>query len=425
MTGSISALWRLAWQSAWNRRFTLSLTVFSIALSTFMLLGVERIRTDVRQGFTSAVSGADLIVGARTGSVQLLLYSVFRLGAATNNVCWQSVQALEEMRGVKWLIPLSLGDSHRSFPVLGTDMRYFEHFRYGEGQSLRLAYGKPFADLFDVVLGHEVARRLGYQLGDKIVLTHGSGGPINAQEHDDKPFVVSGILAATGTPVDRTLHISLEAMEALHVDWMSGMRMPGKNVDASAVRQMDLRPRNVTAALVGLHSRAQVFSVQRQVNNFRQEPLMAVLPGVAMDELWAVIGVGEQSLLLMSGLIALVSLLGMVAVVLAGLHERRRELAVLRAVGARPLHIVILLALEGLFATLAGMLLGIAALVAAALALGPWLLNEFGLLVSMAAITPLQLVLLGGLLATGLLASLIPGWRAYRLSLADGLSPPV
>ncbi|RRD44470.1 ABC transporter permease [Comamonadaceae bacterium OH3737_COT-264] len=411
------ALFRLAWQSAWNRRFTLALTIFSIALSTFMLLGVERIRTDVRNGFTSAISGTDLVVGARTGSVQLLLYSVFRIGSATNNIRFSSVQAIEGMRGVDWVVPISLGDSHRGFPVVGTSAAYFEHFRYGQRQALHVREsqaklppdGNPLAgaDLYDAVLGAEVARQLGYRLGQRIVLSHGSG-PIQLTEHDDKPFTVAAILAPTGTPVDR-----------------SGMRIPGKNVDAQAVREMDLRPRNVTALLVGLQSRAQVFSVQRQINSFRAEPLMAVLPGVALDELWGLIGTGERSLLLMSALVAFVSLLGMVAVVLAGLNERRRELAVLRAVGARPGHVVGLLAIEGALTTAAGIVLGVLALALAVLAAAPWLLERFGLIVTLGEVTPLQGWMLLGLLLTGFLASLAPGWRAYRLSLVDGLSPPV
>lgn len=422
----MKALFRLAWLSAWNRRFTLSLTIFSIALSTFMLLGVERIRTDVRESFTSAVSGTDLIVGPRTGSVQLLLYSVFRIGAATNNIRWDSVQDIAQMKGVKWIIPISLGDSHNGFPVVGTTDAYFEHFRYGNRQSLEVVQGQPFTDLFDAVIGADVARQLGYKVGDHIVLAHGAGtGKLNVQQHDDKPFVVSGILAPTGTPVDRSVHISLEAMTALHVDWFSGARIPGKTIGADAVRSMELTPANVTAVLVGLNSRAQVFSAQRQINNYRGEPLMAILPGVAMDELWGVIGAGEKSLLLMSGLIALVSLLGMVAVVLAGLNERRRELAVLRAVGARPVHVIWLLALEGLLATAAGIVLGTAVLTLAGLILSPWLLSQFGLVLSLQSITAMQLWLLGGLLLTGFLASLIPGWRAYKLSLVDGLSPPV
>lgn len=411
----------LAWRSAWNRRFTLALTVCSIALSTFMLLGVERVRNDLRSSFTSAVSGTDLIVGARTGSVQLLLYAVFHVGAATNNIRWSSVQALQELRGVAWLVPLSLGDSHRGFPVLGTTTGYFDHFRHGQQQPLQFRDGQRFDDLYDAVIGAEVAERLGYRLGQRITLAHGSG-ELNLADHADKPFTVSGILARTGTPVDRTVHISLEAMEALHVDWVGGAPLPGRRVGAEAARTMSLEPRTVTAALIGLQNRAAVFSVQRQISRFPDEPLMAVLPGVALDELWDVVGAGEKGLLLMSGLVALVSMAGMMSVILAGLNERRRELAVLRTVGAGPGQVLLLLALEGLLLTLAGIVIGIVALAAAVLVLGPWLQSAFGLTLELAQPTSRQWILLAGLLLAGCLASLLPGWRAYRLSLADGLS---
>lgn len=418
----IGFLWTLAWRSAWNRRFTLALTMGSIALSTFMLLGAERIRTDIRDSFTSAVSGADLIVGARTGSVQLLLYAVFHVGAATNNIRWSTVEALAGQPGVDWIIPLSLGDSHRGFPVLGATTAYFTHFHYGDHKPLRIVQGQPLSDLFDAVLGAEVAARLGYRLGERIVLSHGSG-ELDLSPHTDKPFVVRGILAPTGTPVDRTVHISLQAMEALHVDWIAGAPLPGRGTDADKVRSMDLTPRAVTAVLVGLKSRSGVFSMQRFINTFTAEPLMAILPGVALDELWDVIGAGEKALLLMSALVAVVSLAGLVSVVMAGLNERRRELAVLRAVGASPRDVLILLMIEGAMVTVAGVLLGIVGLVIAVTALDPWLQSRFGLALDLAHPTELQWLLLGGLVLAGGLASLVPGWRAYRLSLSDGLSP--
>jgi putative ABC transport system permease protein len=416
---------KLAWQSAWNRRFTMALTVCSIALSAFTLLGVERVRTDLRSSFSSAVSGTDLIVGSRTGSVQLLLYAVFRVGAATNNIRWSSIQAIERLRGVDWVVPLSLGDSHRGFPVLGTTDTYFEHFRYGERHALQLREGRRFGDLYDAVLGAEVADRLGYRIGQPITLAHGSGEVRLGADHSDKPFTVTGILARTGTPVDRTVHISLEAMEAIHVDWVAGAPLPGRRVAPEKAREMNLQPRTVTAALVGLQNRAAVFSVQRQVNNFAGEPLMSILPGVALDELWNVVSAGERALLLMSGLVALVSMAGLVSTVLAGLNERRRELAVLRTVGASWLHVLALLALEGVLLTLAGIVLGVAALSACILALGPWLQSAFGLSLQWGAFTSMQWLLLAGLLITGWCASLLPGWRAYRLSLADGLSPRI
>ncbi len=419
-----SFLLSLAWRSAWNRRFTLLLTAASIALSTVTLLGVERIRTDLRDGFVSAVSGVDLIVGARTGSTQLLLYSVFHLGAATHNIRWSSVQALEQQRGVAWVVPLSLGDSHRGFSVVGTTVGYFEHLRHGEQRPLALQSGKVFDGLFDAVVGAEVAKQLGYRIGHNITLAHGTG-ELQLADHADKPFKLVGILKPTGTPVDRTVHISLEAMEALHVGWFSGAPMPGASRGTDAVSQLELAPKAVTAALVGLHNRAAVFSVQKSVNNFADEPLMAILPGVALDELWEIFGTAEKALALMSGLVAATAMAGLVSVILAGLNERRRELAVLRAVGAGPRHILMLLGLEGLIVTVFGVVLGVAFMALALVGAGPWLQSAYGLTVHLSQPTPVQWVLLAGLVSAGWLASLIPGYLAYRISLADGLSPKI
>ena len=418
---------RLAGQSAWNRRGTLSLVMFSVALSTLLLLSLERMRSDLRESFSQSVSGTDLVVGARTGAVQLMLYSVFHIGGATNNVQVKSLEAVAAHRAVAWMVPLALGDSHRGFPVLGTTPAYFEHFRYGERLPLVLAQGRAFSGtldgLYEAVLGAEVADALGYRLGQRITLSHGSG--LAAPGHDDKPFTVVGILARTGTPVDRTVHVSLQAIEALHLDWAGGAPLPGARIPAGQARKFDLEPRQVTAALLGLRSRAAVFLVQRAVADYAGEPLMAVLPGVALDELWDLVGIGEKALLAMSGLVALVSLAGLVAVVLAGLNERRRELAVLRAVGAGPRHVLLLLVTEGGLVTLAGALLGALASALLAWAAGPWLQARFGIALRLAAPTDGQWLMLGGVLAAGLLASGVPGWRAYRLSLADGLSPRI
>jgi len=424
------ALLSISLRSALNRRGTLMLVVLSIALATALLLSLERLRTDIRSSFSQAVSGTDLVVGARTGPVQLMLYAVFRVGGATNNISMDSVRAIAQHRAVAWVVPLSLGDSHRGHPVLGSSTDYFKHFAYGDKQPLVLAQGRPFAatldGLYEAVIGAEVAQSLGYGLGQRITLSHGlapSVGGDLASEHADKPFTVVGILARTGTPVDRTVHVSLQAIEAIHLDWAGGAPLPGMRIAPEFARKFDLEPKQVTAALVGLKSRAAVFNVQRFVANYEAEPLLAVLPGVALDELWAAVGLGEKALLAISALVALVSLASLVAVVLAGLNERRRELAVLRAVGAGPRHVLLLLAAEGALVTLAGALLGAAAAAAAVLAAGPWVQERFGISLAASAPTAAQWGLFAAVLCAGMLASLVPGWRAYRMSLADGLSP--
>jgi putative ABC transport system permease protein len=416
------ALLSVAWHSAWHRRFGLSFVVLSVALATFLLLAVERVRHDVRENFSQSVSGTDLIVGARTGGVQLMLYSVFRIGNATNNIRWSSVQALERDKAVAWVVPISLGDSHRGFPVVATTPAYFEHFNYGNRQALLLAEGRPFSAIFDAVLGAEVAQRLGYRLGQRVVLSHGSG-EIAGNDHADKPFTVVGILAPTGTPVDRSVHIGLAGMEAIHLDWVMGVPLPGRSTPADRVADHDLAPKTVTAALVGLKSRAAVFAVQRRVAEFEGEPLLAVLPGVALDELWDAIGAGERALRAMSVLVAVVSLAGLVAVFVTGLEQRRRELAVLRSIGAGPGPVFALLIIEGTLVTALGTAMGAIACRVAVVMLGPLAQVRFGVSLSGGWPSPTEWSLLAAVLLAGTLASLLPGWRAYRLSLADGLSP--
>lgn len=416
----------LAARSAWARRGTLVLVALSIALSTALLLTLERLREDVRASFSQAVSGTDLVVGARTGPVQLMLYAVFRLGGATNDISMVSVDAIARHPAVAWVVPIALGDSHRGFPVVGTSTGYFEHFRYGDGQTLALAQSRAFSGtldgLYEAVLGAEVADRLGYRVGQRIVLAHGAGGELGA-EHADKPFTVVGILAPTGTPVDRSVHVGLPAIEAIHLDWAGGAPMPGVHIAADQARKFDLAPKRATAAFVGLKNRVAVFRVQRWVADYEAEPLLAVLPGVALDELWEVVGVGERSLLAVSALVAVVSLAGLVAVVLAGLAERRRELAVLRAVGAGPRHVLALLAAEAALVTLAGAAAGVLVAAAAVVLAGPWAQQHLGVALSHGAPTLTQWAWLGAVLVAGMLAGLVPGWRAYRMSLADGLSP--
>lgn len=415
-------LLRIALASLANRRFTALLTVFAIALSVCLLLAVERVRTEARASFASTISGTDLIVGARSGSVNLLLYSVFRIGNATNNIRWDSFETLSKHPQVKWATPLSLGDSHRGYRVLGTDTGYFEHYRYGRGQPLQLAQGKPFADLFEVVLGAEVAEALKYKLGDQIVLAHGVA-TVSLTQHDDKPFRVVGILARTGTPVDRTLHISLAGMEALHVDWQNGMPARGAaRITAEQALEMQLQPKAITAALLGLKSKVATFTVQRQVNEYRGEPLLAILPGVALQELWSLMGTAEKALFVVSLFVVLTGLIGMLTAILTSLNERRREMAILRSVGARPWHIGGLLVLEALVLAAAGAALGLVLLYGGIAAGQGWVQARYGLYLPLALPSAYELRLLGAILGAALLMGGVPAWRAYRQSLADGLS---
>lgn len=420
------AVLRLAALSAWNRRLTLGLVALAVSLATCLLLSVERLRSDARLSFFQSVSGVDLVVGPRGGELPLLLHAVFRSGNLPTLMSWSSYRAIADHPAVAWAVPLALGDSHRGFPVLGTDAAYFTHYRTGDDAPLRFSAGGPFSGLFEAVVGSEVASRLGYRPGQAIVLGHGHPHPEaeRVQDgHDDKPFRVVGVLQPTGTPADRTVHVSLQAIAALHLEWVGGSRLPGVSIPPAHVARFDLQPREISALLVGLKRRSDALSMQRFVNGYRDEPLQAVLPAVALDELWRLLGILERTLLLASFLVVVTGLTGLAATLLAGLNERRRELAILRALGAGPRDVFLMLTAEGVLVTALGTVVGLLLLALASEMAAPWLLERFGVVLASRWPAGGELELLGLVLATGLLASLVPGWRAWRMSLADGLTP--
>lgn len=414
-------LMRLSWKSSWNRRGTLFLILFSIAMSAMLLLGIEKIKVQLKENFINAISGTDLIVGARGSEAQLVMYAVFHLGHATNNMTWRSVERIAKRDEVDWVIPISLGDTHKGYPVVATDQTFFEKYQYHKNHKIELSKGNRFEGLFDVVLGYETAKKLNYDLGQRIVLSHGKSDAAIAQ-HDDKPFRVVGILSPTGTPIDNSLLISLEAMEAIHVNWQGGMPVPELNITPEQLANFDLKPKNITALLVGLKKRSHVFSVQRSINDYRAEPLMAVLPGVTMDQIWQMMSSIEKILLIISALVTVIGLAGLTSTILAGLGERRRELAILRSVGARPIDIFQLLACEGLMLVMLGIIIGIVLLNILIVIFSPILMSKYGIFIHISWLTNGELFLLLAIILAGFLTSIIPAYRAYRISLVDGLS---
>ena len=408
----------LAGKSLKSRRSTAILTIVSIAVSVILLLGVEKVRVNAKSSFANTISGTDLIVGARSGSIQLLLYSVFRIGSATNNITWKSYQDIAQQKGVKWTIPISLGDSHQGFRVMGTSRDYFSVYQYGEKRTLKFSSGAQFEGVFDAVIGSEVANTLNYSIGDQVIISHGTGSASFAQ-HKDKPFVISGILEHTGTPVDRTMHVSLAGIEAMHVNWQGAMK---KRKAKKALTESNLQPESITAFLVGLDSKIVSFKMQRYINDYAAEPLLAIFPGIALHELWSLMSVAEQALLIISLFVVVAALTGMLAVSLAGLNERRREVAILRSVGASHWHIMGLLITETVLLTMIGIIIGLIMLYSSIWVAQPLIEKNYGLFIPITAPNVRELGMISVLLAASFLVGLVPAYFAYKNSLVDGMS---
>jgi putative ABC transport system permease protein len=419
---SIVTMIRLALASMGNRAVSVALTMLAIAVSVALFVGVEKMREGTRAGFDNTVSGTDLIVGARTGAANLVLYTVFRIGEPTAEISFEGYRALAERDEVDWAVPIALGDSLQGFRVVGTTPDYFQFVRTGERKALEFRQGEAFDDVFEIVLGAEAARGLDATLGADKVLSHGLGQTSFA-EHDNITFQVVGILAPTGTPIDQSVFVSLEGITAMHEGWVQGARtriVDGLTEDM--LRSLDLTPKTVTAVFVGLKNRTTLFNVQRAINTARGEPLSAVIPSLALQQLWQVVSVVERALALIAGFVVVVGVVSILIALLSSLRERRREMALLRAVGARSLDIFALLIAEAKLIAFIGGSLGIGVAYGLMAMIAPLVQARFGISLTLGAPGLFELITLLCVVALAAILTLLPAWSASRNALQSGLT---
>ncbi len=401
---------KLALRSLQDRKGSVLLSIMAMIVSIFVLLGVEHIRHQAKQSFTNSVFGVDLIVGAKTGSLNLLLYSIFRVGTPTNNISWQSFQKISKSPKVKWAVPIALGDSHQGYRVLGTNRDYFTHFSYARQRYLEFYQGQAFTQVFDLVLGADVAKKLGYELGDNIVLAHGIANT-SFSMHDSMPFTVVGILAPTGTPVDQSLHVSLQGIEAIHNRGQTFDKFSSSGLD-----QPLLQPKAITAFMLGLTSKVTTFQVQRNINRYAQEPLMAILPGVAVSELWQMMSWIENTLLLVSVLVFIAGCLGVSAMLLSSIRERDKEIQLLRVIGASPGFLFLLIELEAFFMTLFSLITASTLLFVSLVLAQDYLVTHFGLHISVNIFSISSFYLMMSIVITSIVVAMIPSFIGYKQS---------
>ena len=451
--GTLRALFGVAYQSLLYRLSGVALAIAAVAISVFVLLSVEHVRNEARSSFASTVSNVDLIVGARTGEINLLLLSIFRIGNPTANISWESVEKISEQPNVEWVVPISLGDSHKNFRVVGTSAEFFDRYKYGQSKPLVFKSGERFTNTLDVVVGAHVATDLAYGLGDELVLSHGMADT-SFTHHDQVTFAVSGVLATTGTPVDNALFVSLEAIEAIHADEDSEHHDAHADHDEHAEserhdehadhdehahheasehhdkaeehgqhaandhhHQHDHPPiGTVTAILVGLDSAAFTLQVQRWVNEFADEALLAILPGFALAQLWSLVGGVENVLRGISILVFISALFGLNAMMLASMRERKREIEILRSIGAPSRFIVALLIIESMLIVTVGIILAVTGLLCAIALANNLLASELGLALSLQIFYPSSMIALGLIYLTTLILSLVPAWKAYAVA---------
>lgn len=414
-------MFRLALASLRARWLPVLLVVISLTASMVLLLSVDRIQTATKNGFNQSINGVDLLVGPRGGDLELLLYTVFHIGKPTNNMTMQTIDDLVQRNDIDWVVPISLGDSHRGYRVIATTQEYFDRVKYAVDKSLGFNSGEAFSELNQVVLGHQVARELDYQLDSKLFLTHGSGGQLG-RLHDDYHFEVSGVLEPTGTPIDRAVFVSLEGSELIHLGWQSGRRLFGLNqVDVSNIAADKLRPDSVTAAFVGLKSKVALFRVSRDLAEYSDEAITAVVPSIALSELWSMVGMVDKVFKLLGWIVIGIAVIGMVTLTLSTLDTRNREIAVLRACGASPLFVAGLVLIESLLVSVSAIFLSVGLVTIVTYMGQSFFISELGIAAKISFLSSQEVVTLLVILSAGLLSSLLPALMVFKRSLNSGL----
>ena len=415
----MKTLFNLAIQSLINRKITVLLTILSLTLSITLFLSIDTLRLGAKKNFFGNVKSGDLILGSRSGEIQLLLYSLFQIGSPTNNISWQSFEEMKKKPEIDWIIPISLGDSHKQFRVMGTTKDYFDKFSYRKNNKLKLEAGIYFKNTFDVVIGSDVAKILNYKIDDTIVIAHG----ISSQSfHDEFPFKIKGILKKTGTSVDRLVLVSLEALEAIHKDWKTGTKIPSKIIkNKKNTYDQELIPKEITAAIIKLKSPISIFKLQREINNYDLEPLQAIIPGIVLTKLWQVVSYTENIMLSISTMVIVSSIIGMIAILYSTLNNRRKEMSLLRIVGASPKTIFSLMMIESFLISFSSILIALTIVQLTSFIVFPLLDKQFGLYLEKNFMTIRNLYFLTLVLLSSLIVSIFPSIQAFKKSINDGI----
>jgi putative ABC transport system permease protein len=407
------SLWRMAWRYLWGRALVTTLTLTGIALSAALICSVLTLRRESESGFLRESGQYDLVAGAKGSPLQLVLSSVYHLDLPTGNIPYDRFLSLRDDPRIASAIPLGLGDNYRGYRIVGTDTNLFllnDRLNL-QKQLFNLQEGRFFQNDFDAVVGSQVASQTGLKLGDTFVGTHGLVVTPGSSEHKAFPYKVVGVLAPGNGANDRAIFTPLASVWRIHSDETEIHRKLAGIVSTNATAlASDLE---VTAVLLRLKAVGLRLWMSQEIQ--KRTESMAAIPVNEMLRLYQqVLAPMQRVLLAVAALVVLVSALSITATLYQSAERRRRDLAVLRALGAHPHEIFALVVLEALLLTwlglAAGWLIGHGALAAA----GPHLRDTLGIGVSPWSTDRIEIIALGIVALGGLLAGLVPAVLAYR-----------
>jgi putative ABC transport system permease protein len=389
-----------AWRYLWSRPLGAVLNVLLLSLGLASITFLILVGYQLGKAFDRDLAGIDVVVGAKGSPMQLILSGVLHMDTPPGNIALKAVQELEKHPMVAGIIPISLGDNLQSYRIVGTSHAYLAHYQ------ATLVQGRSWTQPMEAVLGAAVARKLGLRLGATFAGSHGLEG--SGHVHGDNLYTVVGILAATGSVLDRLILTDTTSVWKVHEDATA--------LDADD-RQVMEDEREITMALVQYKTPMAAMNFPRFVNTSTE--MQAAAPALEISRLLRMLGVGADVLRAFAGVLLLSAGLSVFIALWSAVRERRADLALLRMLGAPPAKVAALLLCEalwlGLLASAAGLLLGQAFV--AALAWGLQLDNS--LLIG-GLVWPAQLWVVPCLaLGVSLVSALLPALGAYRVSVLE------
>ncbi len=416
------SLFKIVWKSIKQRSLASVLTMFSIMLGVALVVSILILKQESQDAFSQTATGYEIIVGPKGSSLQLTLNTIYQIGVPIQNMPYDTYTKLKDDKRVKLAIPYVLGDNFKNHRLIGTVPEVFTDFSYQKDKKYQLKDGKFFTKDFEAVIGNETALKTGLKVGDTFIGSHGVEsyeGSEGMFEHAEFKFTVTGILEKTFTPIDKVVFTSMNSVWEIH---HHEAEEKYKERNDTTHREME---KSITAILISLKSPVYFDLLRRQINENKFEGInaQAVIPTFEIKQLFDIIGNINSILIIIAYLVVFVAVISILVSIYNSMNERKRDIAIMRSLGARKNTILNIILIEGFIVSFIGGLFGIIVSHVLIFLFRDTISNTAGIQISGTLFNIFEFYILAGTVALGLIVTLIPALKAYNTDVASNLAP--
>lgn len=403
-------LFKISWKNILNKKLNSFLCILLMTLGIAMISLLMLLGKQLQDKFAKNISGIDLVVGAKGSPLQLILSSVYQIDNPTGNVYLDDVAAIAQNPLVKEMIPLSMGDNYQGFRIVGTNKKYFEHFK------TNIASGKMFKGNLEVVLGASTAQNTNLKVGDTFESSHGLDS--EGEKHAESNYKVVGILEYNNSVVDNLILTSLNSVWSIHDHKEEHHEEDEEHHEEEAADSTVKR--EITSAIIKFRSPMGMMTMPRNIN--QNSKLQAAVPAIEVNRLFELLGIGIEGLQFLAAVIMLISGISVFVSLYNSLKERKYEMALMLSMGASRTRLFLMLLLEGIILSLLGFIAGIALSRIGIYLISNALSKKFHFDVSQFSLQTGEIYLFGGALLVGILAAALPSIGIYRINISKTLA---